>query len=414
MFLSPSATSLLARRYLWSRQRDGMVSITAVFAFLGIALGVATLIIVLSVMDGFRTELIRKILSFQGHIVVHTLKKEGIQKYEALQKEILTLPSVESATPLLERQSILLHKGLAQGVMMRGVSADDLKKRFPVLKAGSMEGFDAGEGVILGYKLAQKLYVDVGDHVTLVSPESNQTAFGPIYPMRPMKVVGLFDAGMFTYDSGVAFMPLVHAQGFYRLPQAVTSMEITLHNPDESLDITKLLMKRLPPQYRLTDWQQSNSTYMAALQVERNVMFLVLSLIILIASFNIITGMTFLVKDKARDIAFLRSQGASRRMIYSVFYRISLVIGMLGVVCGIGLGILITLNLETLRLWIQKMTGAQLFAPELYYLSQLPAVLSWKDVGHVSLFTFLLVGCSAIYPAWKASSLNPLAILRNG
>lgn len=407
-------TTLLARRFLWSRHREGFVSFTAVFAFLGIGLGVATLIIVLSVMDGFRAELMNKILSFQGHIVVHPSGQKGPWDYKPLQAELRSIDAIQSVTPVIERQSILFKKGIAQGVLVYGMSQEDLTIRLPQLDHDVAKLFDLEEGIILGHKLAQKLYAQIGDHVTLASPDGDATAFGTLPRMRSFKVIGVFDAGMHTYDSGVAFIPLAQAQNFFNLPQTVTGLEINLHHPERASQVADLIKRHVPATFHLVDWQRSNSTYMAALQVERNVMFLILSLIILIASFNILTSMTFLVKDKSRDIAFLRAMGASRPMIYRAFYRISMVIGFCGVVSGLSLGIFITLNLETLRGWLQSLTGTELFSPELYYLSQLPAILSLNNIVDVCLYTMIIVAFSGLYPAWKAASLNYLKILRNG
>jgi lipoprotein-releasing system permease protein len=394
-----------------------MVSVTTGLAFLGIMLGVATLVIVLSVMDGFRLELTEKLVSMHGHIRVLASSRAGLREKDAdgLGKRFQACgPGILNVTPLVERQAMILRQGVACGAVVYGMSGADLQNRCPPLAEGSWEGFDPDDGIILGHRLARQLFVTVGDTVTLMSPEGEMTGFGTLPRMRSFRVQGLFDAGMYAQDSTVAFAGLEATQAFFNLPGAVTALDIRLQDPGLAPELAARISPLVAAGVRVVDWQRANLSTMAALQVERNVMFLILSLIILIASFNIITGMTFLVRDKAKDIAFLRSIGASRLTIAMIFYRIALIIGLGGVVCGVVLGVVITLNLESLRQVVQSLTGTPLFAPELYYLSQLPAVLKADNVVVVSLWTLGLVVLAGFWPAWRASRTDMLGVLRQG
>ena len=376
---------LVAFRYLRPRRQEGFVSVIAIFSLLGIMLGVATLIIVMSVMNGFRAELLGRILGLNGHISVYAQSPDGLPNYDAIEKKIAETGNVTLVTPVVEGQVLASNNGRSTGAIVRGVRAEDIAKRKTIadnIVFGSLDDFKGDDSVIMGARLAMKLGVGVGDNVNLISPKGNVTAFGSVPRVRAYKVVGLFDIGMYEYDSGFIFMPLQAAQNL--------SGE----------------------QLRLVNWQQSNSGFFNALQVERNVMFLILTLIILVAAFNIISGMVMLVKDKGRDIAILRTMGATRSSVMRIFFLAGASIGVLGTLSGLILGVLFCLNIENIRQFIHTLTGTDLFNAEIYFLSQLPADMDISEVVLVCVMSLSLSFLATVYPAWRASRLDPVEALR--
>jgi lipoprotein-releasing system permease protein len=330
---------LVAFRYLRPRRQEGFVSVIAIFSLLGIMLGVATLIIVMSVMNGFRAELLGRILGLNGHISVYAQSPDGLPNYDAIEKKIAETGNVTLVTPVVEGQVLASNNGRSTGAIVRGVRAEDIAKRKTIadnIVFGSLDDFKGDDSVIMGARLAMKLGVGVGDNVNLISPKGNVTAFGSVPRVRAYKVVGLFDIGMYEYDSGFIFMPLQAAQIYFRLPEKISHFEVMLEDPSRlSSSMNDLLSNLSGEQLRLVNWQQSNSGFFNALQVERNVMFLILTLIILVAAFNIISGMVMLVKDKGRDIAILRTMGATRSSVMRIFFLAGASIGVLGTLSGL-------------------------------------------------------------------------------
>lgn len=411
----------LARRYLKPSRKEGFISVIAGFSFLGITLGVAALIIVMSVMSGFRDKLIESILGFNGHIGISSMAippypPQGLTHYEQGRKSIEHMSGIKSVTPLVERQVMATTKGMAQGLMIHGLSHEDLMNRDLVsskIVQGSLDVFKEHNSIVIGRRFADKMGVMVGDSLTLISPEGNATAFGTIPRMRRFKVAAVFEVGMSQYDSMVAFIPLKSAQQFFRMEDRVTTYEIFLHNPDHVETITETLRRHVGPGVRVLDWRQANASYATALEVERNVMFIILTLIILVASFNIVSSLIMLVKEKNQDIAILRTMGATRHMILRVFLLSGSLIGLTGILMGTALGLGFCFNIETIRQLIQRLTGTNLFSPEIYFLSKLPAKVNGAEVVTIVLTALFLVFMATLLPSLRAARLNPVKALRH-
>lgn len=405
---------MLAMRYLRARRQEGFISVIAGFSLLGIGLGVATLIIVMSVMNGFRAELMGRILGLNGHAAVYS-RTGQIEDYDRLAVQVASIPGIFSVTPQIEGQAMLVANGTASGAAIRGLRPSDLKAKALIAQhivKGSMDRFEGGDAVILGERLAQRLRVAVGDKVTMISPTSAVTVMGSVPRMKAYDVVGLFNVGMFEYDNSFAYMPLEAAQTFFRTGDAVNGLEIVTTNPNDIRRFRLPLLEILPPDLYPIDWQQRNSSFFNALQVERNVMFLILTLIILVAAFNIISSLIMLVKDKGRDIAVLRTMGATRGMITRIFFMTGASVGVLGTAFGSTLGLLFCENIESIRQGLQNLLGVTLFDPVVYFLSQMPAEVDPWEVGSVIAMALGLSFAATIYPAWRAARVDPVEALR--
>jgi len=406
---------MVALRYLRARREEGFVSVIAGFSLAGIALGVATLIIVMSVMNGFRAELLDRILGLNGHMGVYSLTNQPLSDFDRIATEIKKLDGVTRVIPTVEGQVLVSGNKVAAGAIVRGVRESDIRARKIIadnIRAGTLDNFTGKSSVIIGTRMARKFGVGPGDTVRLVSPQSNATAFGSVPRSKTYRIVALFEVGMFEYDSGFVFMPLEAAQIYFQSKDAVTNIEVFLDNPDRVDSIRVEILRAAGLPLRLVDWQQANASFFNAIKVERNVMFLILTLIILVAAFNIISGMIMMVKDKGRDIAILRTMGATRGMVMRIFLLAGASVGIIGTAAGFALGVAFAGNIETIRQWIQGLTGAELFAAEIYFLSQLPSVVQTSDVVSVVGMSLGLSFLATLYPAWRAARLDPVEALR--
>lgn len=405
---------MMAIRYLRARRQEGFISVIAWFSLLGIALGVATLIIVMAVMNGFRQELLIRILGINGHLSVYGQTNQ-IKDFDTIASRIAKVDGIKGVIPLIEGQVMVTSNGVAQGSVVRGIRNGDLRKRKIVaenIKSGSLNDFHGSKALIIGQRLAEKLRVKVGDNLTLISPRGNTTAFGTMPRIRAYTIVGTFQVGMYEYDSSFIFMPLSASQVFFKYPNTISNLEIFVDKPDNAISIGRNIKKILKTKVRIHDWQRVNASFFNAIQVERNVMFLILTLIIVVAAFNIISSLIMLVKDKSKDIAILRTMGASRNTVMKIFFIAGASVGTTGTLAGFSLGLAFTTNIETIRQWIQGLSGTDLFAAEIYFLSKLPAVVDLKEVVAVVVMGLMLSFLATLYPAWRASKIDPAEALR--
>jgi lipoprotein-releasing system permease protein len=404
---------LVALRYLRARRKEGFISVIAGFSFLGITLGVATLIIVMAVMNGFRQELFNKMLGLNGHVVVHSLS--DFSDFDQVANRIRKVPGVKYALPLVEGQVMISTPQSSSGALVRGLREADLKELKAVsgnIRFGTLDGFDQKPGLALGSRLANELNVKVGDQVSLLTPRGASTALGTAPRVKRYPVAAIFEIGMSEYDSSILFMPLNEAQLYFNQPDSVTVLEVVLDSPDEVGALTPQIVTAGGPSIYISDWRQRNATFFTALQVERNVMFLILALIVLVAALNIVSGLIMLVKDKGHDIAILRTMGATRGAVMRIFFITGASIGIVGTLAGFLLGVLVCLNIERLRELIGWITDTDLFAPELYYLSQLPAEMDTGETVSVVVMALALSILATLYPSWRASRLDPVEALR--
>ncbi|HIE19721.1 MAG TPA: lipoprotein-releasing ABC transporter permease subunit, partial [Rhodospirillales bacterium] len=381
---------------------------------LGIALGVATLIIVMAVMNGFREELLSRILGINGHLSIYGQTNQ-LRDFDPIAERLRKVTGVVAVTPMIEGQVMATARGIAQGAVVRGIRAQDLAARNIVadnIKSGSLADFKGKNAIIVGQRMASKMGVLVGDKITLISPKGNTTAFGTVPRMKAYTVAATFQIGMYEYDSSFVFMPLKNAQVYFRMPGAVSNLEVFVTHPDDAIAIGRDISKEMKGKARIHDWQRVNASFFNAIQVERNVMFLILTLIIVVAAFNIISSLIMLVKDKGKDIAILRTMGATSGMIMRIFFIAGASVGTIGTMAGFGLGLAFTENIETIRQLIQGLTGTDLFAAEIYFLSKLPAVVDPSEVVAVVLMGLGLSFLATLYPAWRASKLDPAEALR--
>jgi lipoprotein-releasing system permease protein len=404
----------VAMRYLRPQRRQGFISLIAVFSFLGITLGVATLIIVMSVMNGFRHELLDRIIGLNGHLTLQAVQGP-LTDYDLLTGAIRKLPMVRAADPMIQGQAMATNGDRAFGTIVRGIRPEDLRAKSTLargVEVGSLSDFTGRDAVIIGDRLAQGLGVTVGQEITLISPQSTATLIGLVPRIKSFKVVAVFNVGMYEYDSGYVFMPLEAAQVYFKLPQAASHIEISIADPDRASAAVDAILARTGNGYRITDWQQANASFFGAIEVERNVMFLILALIIVVAAFNIVSSQIMLVKEKGRAIAILRTMGATRAMIMRIFLISGASIGVVGTAAGFGLGLAFADNIESIRQWLQTLLHTRLFPAEIYFLSQLPAIVDPGEVTTVVVMALALSLLATLYPSWRAARLDPVEALR--
>jgi lipoprotein-releasing system permease protein len=409
---------MVALRYLRARREEGFISVIALFSLVGIALGVATLIVVLAVMNGVRGELIKSIIGLEGHVSVYA-DSNGIDNYNDLSRMLQGVEGVKYATPKVEGQIMASYKGRAMGAMVSGYRFEDLKKKELLMNKitqGDMAEFENGQGVVIGSRMAEKMGVSVGDELLLISPEGRATIAGLVPRVKAYKVVALFSIGMFAYDNGLVLLPFQEAQVYFKLQDegrdAASLIEVIADDPDKVQALVGKIAETVGRHYRIYDWKSSNNHIFQAVIVQRNVMFLILTLIILVASFNIISSLIMLVREKGRDVAILRTMGASRASILRIFFACGSCVGVAGTLFGVVFGLLIAFNTENIQLWLEGMMGHKLFTDELYFLSSLPSKVDFGEVLTVIVMALGLSFLATIYPARRAASLDPAEALR--
>ena len=408
----------IAFRYLAARRR-GFGSVVSWVSLLGIMLGVATLIVVMSVMGGFHDTLLARIVGMNGHVVVYH-QDGAIADYDFLAEKMMenktVARSVSAIVPIAEGQVMVTANGKNSGAMVRGIRMDDLMtKTNSGVRMYGRDLADIRDGeLIIGSTLSRNLGVHMGESVSLVSADNaTPTPFGTMPRIMSYPVQTSFFMGMNEYDSGYIFMPLVTAQKYLNLGDAVTHIDLFLRNPDDTDVVRDALIDVLPDGYIVRDWRDLNRGFVGALQVESNVMFLILMLIVIVAAFNIVSSLVMLVKDKSKDIAVLRTFGVSRRSMMRIFILSGTSIGVIGAVFGTILGVVVAIYIEPIRRFFQWMTGRDLFPAELYYLSELPSRVEFASVLGIALIAIALAFLATIYPAWKAANTDPVEVLRN-
>ncbi|MEZ5853554.1 MAG: lipoprotein-releasing ABC transporter permease subunit [Hyphomicrobiaceae bacterium] len=405
---------MLAKRYLRARRKEGFISVIAGISFLGIMLGVATLIIVMAVMNGFRHELFQKILGINGHVIVHKLQAP-FEDYEAAAARLRAVPGVKVAMPLIEGQAMISSSQQTLGALVRGLSEKNLKQLDLVAKNirfGTIDGFDNQQGIALGLRLANSLGVGVGDSVSLIAPKGASTPFGTAPRIKRYRISAVFELGMSEYDKTMVFMPLAESQKYFSRGAEVDVLEVITKNPDHVDALMEPLKAAGGPTLHFADWRKRNETFFTVLEVERNVMFIILSLIVLVAALNIISGIMMLVKEKARDIAILRTMGATKGAIMRVFLITGASIGIVGTIAGLILGLIFCSNIEAIRQVLQSALGTKLMDPQVYYLTRLPALPDFWETTWIVVMAMVLSVLATLYPSWRASRLDPVEALR--
>ena len=407
---------MIAARYLRARRAEGYVSVIAGFSFLGIMLGVATLIVVMSVMNGFHKELLDKIVGINGHIFLQGADAP-LTDYNVIAKRALSVPGVDFAIPMVEG-SAFVSSSFSQngaGALVRGISGADIM-RLPGIaghvKSGTLKGFAASGGAAIGQRLADNLNLRVGDKIKIITASGVETPFGVVPRVKSYTVVAIFQIGMAEFDSIFVYLPLPEAQAFFNKDKQASVIEIFLHDPEKIDALRAAIQTAVKLPVIMTDWRQRNRTFFDALNVERNVMFIILTLIVLVAALNIISGLIMLVKDKSHDIAILRTMGATRGAIMRIFLITGASIGTAGTFAGFLLGLAVADNVDAIRQVLKRLFHANFFPAEVYFLSQLPAIVDPRDVGAVVGMTLALSILATIYPSWRAARLDPVEALR--
>lgn len=439
-----AAERLISLRYLRARREEGFISIIAWFSLVGIALGVGTLIVVMAVMNGFRVELLNQITSVNGHLGV-TSGRGPLPDDDNYLDRIRAIPGVASVSPVVEGQAVVVSPDGVRGVMVRGMRLEDLRQRAPIARSltpaaaarrrgsnsfdvcaphdspppvigerGSLDGLADGAGVAMGVRLAESLGVKVGSDIEIISPRTIDTPIGRVPRKTRMRVAAIFEVGMFDYDSNFIYMTLAKAQDFFDLPAQASLLEVFAADPGDYRGLGARISEALEWKAYAFDWLEANAGFFNTVQIQTNVMFLVLSLIILVAAFNIVSSLMMLVRTKGPDIAILRTMGASRGQILRIFLVDGMGIGLVGVGLGVGLGLLFVRNIESLRQGLQSTFRVCLFDPQLYLLSELPARISGGEVTSIAVMALVFAFFATLYPAWAATRLDPLEGLRRG
>ncbi|MDR1551330.1 MAG: lipoprotein-releasing ABC transporter permease subunit [Holosporaceae bacterium] len=411
-----SVELLLAWRYLRSKRKERAISAIAGFSVVGIILGVATLIVVTSVMNGFRREFTERIIGFNGHVALHPISSLGKStNYEEAVKKILSTKGVAQVIPVVERQALISSHKAVGGTLIYGISHACLLRKDLIsqnIVSGNLEDFCKENAIILGESLAQRMGLTPGSDVAVISPEMDGMAFGFMPRKKTFKLVAVFNSGMYEYDNTVSYISLDMAQKLFKIPNEITGISVFVTNPMRLNSIKKEIAVNFSSLYRITDWQSNNSSFMKAVEIERNVMFLILTLITLVASFNIISCMIMLVKDKEKDVAILRTIGLSQSSVTRVFFMAGASLGIFGTFMGTLVGVAFSINIQRIQEVLDGLFNTKVFSPEVYFLTNLPSLLDPMDVLFTVSISLALSCLATIYPARKASQLNPTEILR--
>ena len=405
----------IALRYIKSGKSSGFAYVVTWFSFIGIALGVATLIIVTSVMNGFRAELLDKIVGMKGHIVVSDVEHKGISDYNNVSKQIEKVDArIQKVIPQIEQQGIVMANGQTRGVLMQALSQQSLQRKNLIsehMKAGKISDFQ-NQSIFIGRRMAEILGLKIGDTLEFMIPDSEISTIGTTVKGETYTIAGVFEVGMNEYDKNIILMPLKEAQDFCEMPGKVSQIEVFIDNVDNSQEIARKIVQMLGSRYMVLDWKHSDSSIFHAVEVEKNVMTLILSIIILVAVFNIISGLTMLTNSKIKDIAILRTMGMKKKSILKIFFIIGSSIGILGTTTGISFGLVVSLNIDRIKQFLEKFSNSELFSEEIYFLTQIPSKTDWMEVSYISVFAIILCLLATIYPAQKASKLDPVEALR--
>ncbi len=418
---------MIALRYLRARRKESFISVISLFSLLGIMLGVATLIVVMAVLNGFRAELLDKILGFSGHATIYRRDVTPIPDFKELQARLEKIDGVKRVVSLVEGQAMASSLKSSTGALVRGISENDISK-IPSLNnkdlitavqtpgvpdaLASFKGFEKSEGIAIGERMAWRHQLGLGSMLTIISPNGPESVMGTTPRIRDFMVVAIFKIGMSEYDENIIYMPLADAQEYFVSEEGVTALEVMVEDPDGIDTIKTQLAESIGPELYLQTWKDRNQAFFNALAVERNVMFLVLTMIILVAALNIISGLIMLVKDKGHDIAILRTMGATRGAIQRVFFITGAAIGVIGTLMGLLLGTVICLNVESIRKFVEWLSGVDPFNAEIYYLAQLPADMDAVQMFWITMMSLGLSFLATLYPSWRAAKLDPVEALR--
>jgi len=402
----------IAFRYFRSKKKEGFISIISFFSLVGIMLGVATLIIVLAVMNGFRSELLDKILGINGHITIQSYD-QGIDDYAELRKELEKIDNVYSVIPTIYSQVMVSSGDQTSGAIIKAISYDDIQNVPKIDTNLILDEYRSKDGLLIGTGMSRNLLLGMGEQLTLISPKGSQTPFGTTPRIKSYEISGIFNIGMSEYDSNFVYMPLEEAQKYFSKKGSVNTIEVFLDNPEEILPVITSMRSLIGNAYYLSSWKEQNKTFFTALEVERDLMFIIVSLIVLVAGLNIVSSLIMLVKDKNSDIAILRTVGASKNSIIRIFFITGSAIGVIGTTLGVVIGIIFCRNIDAIRLLISKITGTDLFSPEMYYLAKLPAEIDNTELLSVIIMALSFSIIASIYPSWKASKIDPVKVLRN-
>jgi lipoprotein-releasing system permease protein len=408
----------VAGRYLRARKGERFVSIIAVFSLVGIALGVATLIVVTSVMSGFQTELVSRALGANGHVGIEAYAGQKIDDYAALAERLRAIPGVASVLPMTDGQALLTtdHGGI-RGGLVRGVTQADLKAQAIIgdhIVAGNLDAFAGDDAVAIGVGLADTFRLSVGSLLTLTSPKGAATAFGSVPRIRAFKVVAIFDTGLSDYNASVVFLPLAMAQIFFQIPNAITGLQLRVADPEHVDRLIPAIRVVLGTrQVLLRDWRHSNDQIIGVLRVQKDTMFIVLGMIVLVAAFNVISSLIMLVKDKRAGIAVLRTLGASSGAILRIFLMCGAFVGVSGTVIGALIGIMFCRNIVAVQHFVEQVSGGQVFDSSVFMLTRLPSSIDWGDVARVVALGLVLSLLATLYPSWRAARTDPVEALRS-